>query len=69
MPTEVPPQLPDIHLKVVPDPPEYVKVTAPLGQLGPLLLADVGATGNGFTVTVATGDHPETPQEADSQRA
>ena len=55
VPTEVPPQLPGIHLRVVPDPPVAVRVAHPPAQIGPLFDALVGATGNGLTVT-ATPD-------------
>ena len=67
MPTDVPPQLPVIHLKVVPDPPVAVSVAFSPAQIGPSLLADVGATGSGFTVTVVDAQ-VELPQLF-SQRA
>ena len=55
VPTEAPPQLPVIHLRVVPDPPVAVNVLlAPEQIVLGLADADVGATGNGLTVTVAT---------------
>ena len=53
VPTDVPPQLPVIHRSVVPEPPDAVSVALDPAHIGPLLLADVGATGSGFTVNVA----------------
>ena len=53
VPTEVPPQLPVIHLRVVPDPPVAVSVLlAPEQIVDGLADADVGATGRELTVTV-----------------
>ena len=53
MPTDVPPQLPVIHLKVVPDPPVAVRVLLEPEQIvDGAAFAEVGAVGSGFTVTV-----------------
>ena len=68
VPTEVPPQLPVIHLRVVPDPPVAVSVLLDPEQIVVGLAdADVGATGSGFTVTVVVAQ-VELPQLF-SQRA
>jgi len=55
VPTNVPPQLPEYHLSVVPEPPTAVSETLPVGTPQKVVIeldADVGATGAGFTVTV-----------------
>ena len=54
VPTDVPPQLPVYQWQVVPDPPVAVNVLlAPEQIVDGAAFADVGATGSGFTVTVA----------------
>ena len=62
MPTVVPPQLPVIHLRVVPDPPVAVNVLlCPELIVDGLADAEVGATGSGLTVTVVVAQ-VELPQ-------
>ena len=53
VPASVPPQLPVYHAQVVPDPPVAVSVLLDPEQIADgAALADVGAVGSGFTVTV-----------------
>ena len=53
VPTSVPPHEPVYHLKVVPEPPVADNVVDPPAQTADgLALTEVGATGNGLTVTV-----------------
>ncbi len=53
VPAKVPPQLPVYHAQVVPQPPVAVSVLlAPEQIVEGEAFADVGAVGNGFTVTV-----------------
>jgi hypothetical protein len=53
VPTDVPPQLPVIHLSVVPDPPVAVSVVlAPEQIVDGLADAEDGAVGPALTVTV-----------------
>ena len=68
VPASVPPQIPVYHLQLVPDPPVAVRVVlAPTQIAAGLANADVGATGNGLTVTDVVAQ-VELPQLAVSQR-
>ena len=55
VPTSVPPQLPEYHVKVVPDPPAAVRLSVPPAfeqKLFASLDTEVGATGAAITLTV-----------------
>ena len=70
LPANAPPQLPVYHFSVVPEPHVAVSEMLPLSSAHKLLRstsAEVGATGEGTTVTVTLA-HEELPQ-ALSQRA
>ena len=71
VPTSVPPQLPEYHVKVVPEPPAAVRFRVPPASEHKLLAsldAEVGATGKGYTVTITLA-HVELIHPVDSHLA